>query len=114
MIRILFFLGASSLLLCNSCNTNTNNEDVITESIDECKYDDGTHSANVNYHNPETEYSATYTLNVEVEDCQIVQINFPNDGHLDEDHISYADLDEEGNATVYGEGGKTYDIEIDE
>jgi hypothetical protein len=78
-----------------------------------CKYDDGTYSATVDYNNPETGYSATYTLDVEVQDCQVVQINFPNDGYLDEDHISYADIDEDGNASVDGEEGKTYEIQID-
>jgi hypothetical protein len=34
-----------------------------------------------------------------------VQINFPIDGYLDEDPISYADLDEDGNAIVDGEDG---------
>ena len=71
------------------------------------------YSATVDYNNPETGYSATYTLDVEVQDCQVVQINFPNDGYLDEDHISYADIDEDGRASVDGEDGKTYEIQID-
>lgn len=78
-----------------------------------CKYQDGSYDATVDYYNTETGYSATYTLEVEVQDCQIVQINFPNDGYLDEDHITYADIDENGEAYVYGEGGKTYEIQID-
>jgi len=78
-----------------------------------CKFEDGTYSATVDYNNSETGYSATYTLDVEVQDCQIVQINFPNDGYLDSDHISYADIDEDGNASVDGEDGKSYQIQID-
>ncbi len=78
-----------------------------------CKYQNGSYDATVDYNNPETGYSATYTLEVEVQDCQIVQINFPNDGYLDEDHITFADIDENGEAYVYGEGGKTYQIQID-
>ena len=101
------------------------NKTVSVENIDDevaietnisssgCNLDDGTYSANVGYNNPETGYSATYTLDVDVEDCQVVQINFPNDGYLDEDHISAADIDEDGNANVDGEDGKTYDIQID-
>ena len=88
-------------------------EDENSENNSGCKYDDGTYSATVDYNNPETGYSATYTLDVEVQDCQVVQINFPNDGYLDEDHISYADIDEDGNASVDGEDGKTYEIQID-
>ena len=78
-----------------------------------CSLDDGTYSASVEYNNPETGYSATYTLDVDVEDCRVVQINFPNDGYLDQDHISAADIDEDGSANVDGEDGKTYEIQID-
>jgi len=52
-------------------------------------------------------------LRVDVSDGQVVQINFPNDGYLGSDHISPADVDENGKATVEGEEGKTYDIHID-
>lgn len=103
----------------NSYSSSSSNYDDVDESEEtneysaDCKFEDGTYSATVDYNNPETGYSATYTLDVEVQDCQVVQINFPNDGYLDEDHISYADIDENGNATVDGEDGKTYEIQID-
>lgn len=80
----------------------------------ECEFDDGTYSATLDYYNSETNYSATYTLDVDVQGCQVVQINFPNDGYLDDDHISYADIDEDGNASVEGEDGRTYEIHIEE
>lgn len=96
-----------------SNSSNEEDEEESSENVSGCKFDDGTYSATVEYYNPETDYSATYTLDVEVQDCQIIQINFPNNGYLDEDHISYADIDEDGNATVYGEDGKTYEIQID-
>ena len=88
-------------------------DDDYIVSTSDCGIVDGSYSASVDYNNPETGYSATYTLDLDVVDCQVVQINFPNDGYLDEDNISAADLDEDGNATVYGEDGKTYEIKID-
>lgn len=97
----------------SSSYSNEENDKENNEYSNGCKFEDGTYSATVYYNNPETGYSATYTLDVEVQDCQIVQINFPNDGYLDEDHISYAEIDEDGNASVDGEGGKTYEIQID-
>ena len=103
---------SSSSTYSNEENNEESNEE-NNEYSNGCKFEDGTYSATVDYNNPETGYSATYTLDVEVQDCQIVQINFPNDGYLDEDHISYADIDEDGNATVDGEDGKTYEIQID-
>lgn len=93
--------------------TNEETEVVNDDYSDGCKFEDGTYSATVDYSNSETGYSATYTLDVEVQDCQVVQINFPNDGYLDGDHISYADIDENGNASVDGEDGKSYEIQID-
>lgn len=84
-----------------------------SNNLSECNFEDGTYSATVDYNNSGTGYSATYTLDVDVQDCQVVQINFPNDGYLDGDHISYADIDQDGYAIVYGEEGKTYEISID-
>jgi uncharacterized protein with FMN-binding domain len=97
----------------STSSSDDSNEQTSTNSSS-CKFDDGTYSATVDYSNSETGYSATYTLDVEVQDCQIVQINFPNDGYLDDDHISYADIDENGNASVDGEDGKSYEIQIDD
>jgi hypothetical protein len=96
-----------------SHETNDDNGRIIENTYSGCKFEDGDYSATVDYNNSETGYSATYTLDVEVSDCQVIRINFPNDGYLDEDHISYADIDEDGSASVDGEDGKTYQIQID-
>ena len=93
--------------------SNEENNEEYNKSSSVCNFEDGTYSATVDYNNSETGYSKTYMLDVEVQDCQIVQINFPNGGHLDSDHISYADIDEDGYASVDGEDGKTYEIQID-
>src|SRR5882672_5806776 len=66
------------------------------EGDHDCGVEDGTQSATVDYLNPETGYSATYSLNVEVENCQVVQIDFNNGGYLNGDHIEPADIDENG------------------
>ena len=115
------------VFLLFSCGENTKNDNSYennnTENYDEsennsemeestCGYSDGTYSASVDYYNPETGFSNTYTLDVEVSDCQVIQINFPSGGWLDEDHISPADLDSSGNAFVEGEDGRTYEISI--
>ena len=46
-------------------------------------------------------------------DCQIVLINFPNDGYLDEDHITFSDIESNGTAFVYSEDCWTYKIQLD-
>lgn len=94
-----------------SSNADDDDENAVVSSS--CEIEDGTYSAIVDYYNPETGFSNTYTLDVEVESCQIVQIDFPNGGWLDEDHIDPADIDQDGNASVSGEDGKTYDVHID-
>lgn len=95
----------------NSDKTQTGQNS--NKNTNSCNLGDDTYSATVDYHNPETGYSQTYTLDVEVEDCQVVQIDFPNGGWLDQDHINAADIDEDGNANVNGEEGRTYEIHID-
>lgn len=79
-----------------------------------CNYSDGYHLATVDYYNPETEYSATYDLNVDVEGCEVTKIVFPRGGWLDDDHIIPADLDAWGTCTIYGEEGKIYEIQIND
>lgn len=116
IISVLIFLFFSCSLKSEKKDINrvsSYSEENEEENLNDCKFEDNTYSATVDYYNPETSYSATYTLYVEVEDCQIVQIDFPNDGYLDDDHISYADIDEDGTSVVYGEDGKTYNIQMD-
>ncbi|MBU0490043.1 MAG: hypothetical protein KKD31_19055 [Bacteroidetes bacterium] len=123
MRTILFILLAFSLSACgsnssnqkssHSTNSNEYSDDYAEDEEREDDYQDGTYSATVYYNNSETGYSATYSLEVEVEDNQVVVIYFPNDGYLDSDHIIPADLDENGSAFVYGEDGKTYQVQID-
>lgn len=88
-------------------------DDIVDEDSYEGEFEDGTYSATVDYYNPQTDYSATYTLDVEVENGVVVQINFPNDGYLDDDHITPEALDSNGECTIDGEDGKTYTIHID-
>jgi hypothetical protein len=73
--------------------------------------EDGTYSANVDYTNPETGYTASYQLDVEVEDNFVTTIHFPSGGYLDSDHITPGEL-EDGRTTIEGEDGKTYEVEI--
>lgn len=134
------FLFTLVIISCNSKNSENNSDEILNNSYDieqeniddkitdetndgsenveeftdsSCGFEDGNYAATVDYNNSDTGYSATYTLDVEVSNCQIVQITFPNDGYLDDDHISYADIDDDGTAFVYGDGGKTYQIQID-
>lgn len=103
MVRLLFSIIT---LLLSSCGS-----DSIT-TLNLCGYEDGTYSATVEYYNPDTDYSNTYSLDVKVEGCEVVQINFPKGGWLDSDHITPAVL-EDGKCTIEDENGRTYEVELD-
>src|SRR5579885_1936002 len=77
-----------------------NEDDEENLSSSDCGLDDDTYSATVDYTNDNTGYTATYDLDVVVEDCQVVEIDFSNGGYLDDSHIDPADIDDDGNATV--------------
>ena len=92
----------------NSGSEYDNNGDETDSSIE-----DGTYSATVDYYNPDTGYSNTYTLDVEVEDNLIVQIDFPNDGYLDDTHIEPQELNKDGHCSIEDDEGRTFDIQLD-
>ena len=111
-----------SLLVCIllSCG-NSNKSQQYNSAEDEEEYydnenngiEDGTYSADVDYYNPDTGYSATYTLDVEVQDGCVTTIYFPNDGYLDDSHIDATELDDDGNCVIYDDEGREFSIHID-
>ena len=94
--------------LSNSDNSDEDDEENQVEEIE-----DGTHSATVQYYNPETGLMATYSLDVEVEDGEVRQINFPKGGWLDETHINPEKL-EDGRTTLRDDRGREFEVEIDD
>lgn len=100
-----------SLFYAN-CGYDPVNDETEEETASDCSYDDGTYSATVDYYNPETGHSATYDLDVEVQDCEVIQIEFPRGGWLDGDHISPTALDEDGNATIEDDQGRTWEVHL--
>ncbi|AIN74100.1 hypothetical protein O8E88_000459 [Flavobacterium psychrophilum] len=95
-------------------NEVSNNSNIETEK----QIDDGNYDASVDYYNPKTGYSATYDLDVDVENGEVVRINFPKGGWLDEDvhpaesRLSPAELNEDGEATMEDENGRTFEVKI--
>lgn len=82
------------------------------EDSEDIEFEDGVYNASVEYYNPETNYYATYELEVEVFDNQVTVIYFPKGGWLDEDHISPDYLDANGYVEIEGENGKTYVVQL--
>lgn len=107
-----------SLLSCSDDTENDYAGDETEERNTEqesngCGIEDGSHSATVDYYNPDTGHSATYDLEVEVEDCEVTTIHFPKGGWLDDSHISPEELDSDGNATLEDDEGRTFEVHID-
>lgn len=126
MIQRVFFCGlviciSTFWISCSQANDQeyeaTSNEYFYDEEIESDEelvegYGDGTYSASVDYYNPETGYSATYSLDVEIVDNEVTTIYFPNDGYLDDDHIWPSELNASGYVIIDGEDGKTYAVQI--
>jgi hypothetical protein len=116
-IITLFFV----FLFISCTDTEKNNDTGVAveetsreeEDNDGCKFDDGMHDAMVDYYNPSTGHSATYSLEVEVENCEVTVIHFPSGGWLDDSHISPAELNEDGDAELEDEEGRTFSVHID-
>jgi hypothetical protein len=76
------------------------------------KYADGVFCAEVYYYNPNTATHSKYTLTVEVENNEVIQINWPNSGWLDNDHFYNAELDDNGYTNFTSDKGYDYEIQI--
>ena len=114
--NLFFLLFVFLITSCNwsdKKNINSQPSRINYYEDDSNKFEDGTYSATVDYYNPETGYSETYYLDVEVENNNVTIIYFNNGGYLDSDHIMPDELDDDGYVYIYGEEGKTYEIQID-
>ena len=82
------------------------------ESEDEEGYPDGTYDATIRVYNPNTGHNATYTLEVEVENEELIKIYWNNGGWLDDSHFSPADISD-GTASFTDDRGYEYSVELD-
>lgn len=65
-----------------------NNPNIIEQdkNVDE-KYPNGRYCADVKYSNPNTGTLSTYKLIIKLDENEIVKINFPSGGWMDNDHL---------------------------
>lgn len=78
----------------------------------EVNHPDGKYSAEVNYYNPNTGTSSTYTLDVEVENNELTVIYWPNGGWLDDSHFTPQELDSYGSCSFTSDAGYDYEVQI--
>ena len=121
-IKSLLYILLVSLIGCNNRNTASENESSnsysseesggFEDEIAEGVYEDGTWCARVTYYNPNTGTSGTYTLNVEVQDNELIKIYWGNGGWLDEDHFYAQELDEDGYCSFTSDKGNSYTVTV--
>ena len=80
-------------------------------SIFSCGYSDGKYYTYVYYYNPNTGYDADYWLDVEVEDCHVVNIIFPKGGNLDESHFEPAAI-KKGEAHIVDDQDREFTVSM--
>lgn len=90
---------------------NTDNYD--TEQKTNEGYEDGEYCATIEYYNSATGNSSTYTLEVEVENGELIRINWPNGGWLDSSHFDPPEVDADGSCSFTTFDGKDYSIQIE-
>ncbi len=105
------------LVLCitiySSCSGTSNEVDEFAiEGQTADGYEDGTYCAEVEYYNPNTGTNNTYTLEVEVYNNELTQINWGNGGWMDEDHFTSEELDSDGTCSFTSDKGYEYTVQI--
>ncbi|CEN39344.1 conserved exported hypothetical protein [Capnocytophaga canimorsus] len=73
----------------------------------------GTYCAEIEYYNPKTGTRSTYTLDVEVEDGELVKIYWSNGGWLDETHFVSQDITD-GYCSFTSDKGYEYEVTLTE
>lgn len=87
-------------------------ETVSNDNLSETEgIEDGTHSADIEYYNPDTGHTANYTLDVRVRNGKLVEIEFENGGWLDESHFSAPDISD-GSASFTDDEGREFNVKI--
>jgi hypothetical protein len=102
---ILFFI---ILLSCKSTVSSDNS----SNSTKKDEFLNGSYCAKVDYYNSRTNFTNSYTLNIEVEDNKLVKINFPKGGWLDETHFTPPSFDDQGRASFSTIEGLKYEIKV--
>ncbi|NEU09783.1 hypothetical protein GZH53_15760 [Flavihumibacter sp. R14] len=110
------------LVCCLACSTrsdDSNNEideqQTVVSDYEEkaVEYSDNEYCATIDYYNPSTGTRSTYTLTVLVEDGEVIQINWPNGGWLDDSHFTPVGFDEDGICSFTTYEGLEYDVKIE-
>jgi hypothetical protein len=112
--KLILTLLTSICLFCStSCNENKSRSNDIEDYFSEDDgYEDGKYCADVTYDNPNTGTKKTYTLEVQIENNEVITIYWSNGGWLDEDHFVSEKLDDNGYCSFTSDKGYEYEVQI--
>lgn len=103
----------TAIILNISCDNNHKPSNDIDDYYSRNEgFEDGIYCADVTYYNPNTGTNNTYTLEVEIENNEIITIYWGNGGWLDEDHFSAEELDGNGYCSFTSDKGYEYEIQL--
>ncbi len=112
--RVLHIILLSGLIIfmcsCNGSNSDETYFNTITDDSNE-GYADGTWCADVEYYNPNTGTNNSYELDVEVENNELIEIEWPNGGWLDETHFTAEDISD-GECSFISDRGYEYTVTL--
>lgn len=110
---LILLLLVAGFYSCNNTSSQENNTEVegFYENENSDTYADNSYCAEVEYYNSKTGTNSTYTLTVDVENNEVVRINFPQ-GWLDSSDFNSVELDMYGECEVEDYDGRQYKIKI--
>lgn len=119
LVISLAFWSFSNFCLSHSEHTpfqsTFSNEIIVNDNsyeIEQNEYLNGTYCADVTYYNPNTGRRSKYKLTVVVKSNEIIQIDFPNGGRLDDSDFKNALLNKEGFTQFVAISGYKYTVQI--
>jgi hypothetical protein len=86
--------------------------DDLSEEVNKHWTAHGQYCARVHYSNPRSGTESDYFLTVEADQGSLVQINWPDGGHLDTDHFHPAPIGQDSTVAVTTHDGLAYRIVI--
>lgn len=112
MIKKLFLF--TILVFVFGCNKSSNETRTAKSNFFESsseEYPDGEYCAEIDYYNPDTGTSSTYNLSVEIENGELVKIEWSNGGWLDDSHFSPPDITD-GTASFEDDRGREFEVKL--
>ncbi len=114
LLLSIFLLGCDQGEKVNNSTDNSRGEAIGSEGdqkVNKRKLLSGQRCASIEYYNPQTGTSSTYTLFVEVESNRLVKVFFP-DGFMDTEHFTAPEIDDGGGCTFINDKGYHYKVQI--